>query len=136
MAKTPSVPGDSAGQRAKDIALDIAGTADPTGAVDIAHAADYLKRGRYVDAALTAAGVVPLVGDAAKVLKYGKMARNLPGAGHVTNHIDGQIDKGVQRAQEQGAAMVSPGGLAGWRAKRELAATAPTTSGPKRGRTM
>jgi hypothetical protein len=132
MAKTPSTPSSSMGERATDMALDVAGTADPTGVVDIAHAADLARRGRYVDAGLTALGVVPLVGDAAKLLKYGKMARNIPGAGHVVDKIDGKIDGQVQNMAQSGGGLVTPGGLAGWRAGRELAAAGPTTAPPTR----
>ena len=52
---------------------DVVGVFDPTGVVDLVHAATYLARGRPGDAALTAAGALPF-GDAGKLAKAGRKA--------------------------------------------------------------
>lgn len=118
----------STGDKATEVALDVAGTVDPTGIVDTAHAAKLASEGRYTDAAITAAGVVPGVGDAAKIAKY---ARMVPGSDKVADRIDGHVDKGIKQAQEHGHSLVKPGGVAGWRAQREAkAAVAASAGGP------
>jgi hypothetical protein len=55
-------------------ALDIVGTVDPTGLADGANAVWYLAEGDKVNAAISAAGMIPYVGDAAKAGKYGAKA--------------------------------------------------------------
>lgn len=45
---------------------------DPTGLVDLSNAGLYAARGKWDDAALTAAGIVPYAGDAAKLAKLRK----------------------------------------------------------------
>tara|TARA_Y100000588_G_scaffold131606_1_gene144279 strand:- start:1650 stop:2060 length:411 start_codon:yes stop_codon:yes gene_type:complete len=114
------------GYQATEVALDVTGTIDPTGIVDTAHAAKLTSEGRYTDAAITAAGVVPGVGDAAKIAKY---ARMIPGSDKVTDQIDGHVDKGIKQAQEQAHGLVKPGGVAGWRAQREARASIAAEAG-------
>jgi len=59
-----------------EFALDVVGTFDPTGVADSANTANLTAQGRYGDAALTAAGVVPVLGDVAgKGKKYFRRAR-------------------------------------------------------------
>jgi hypothetical protein len=55
-------------------ALDVLGTFDPTPLSDGINAAWYLAEGDKVNAAISAAGMIPYVGDAAKVGKYGAKA--------------------------------------------------------------
>jgi hypothetical protein len=50
--------------------LDIVGFVDPFGIADGVNAVIHLARGNYVDAAISAAGMIPYVGDAAKAAKY------------------------------------------------------------------
>ncbi len=47
----------------RDTGLDIAGTIDPSGAVDLGNSIRLWNQGRWLDSVLTAAGVVPVVGD-------------------------------------------------------------------------
>ena len=56
---------DKYGEPALDLGMDVVGTFDPTGTVDSANATRLAATGRYGDAALTAAGVVPIWGDIA-----------------------------------------------------------------------
>lgn len=56
------------------LALDLAGIIDPTGVTDVSSGAISLARGRFLDAGISAASLVPYVGDAAK---FGKMPRYL-----------------------------------------------------------
>tara|TARA_Y100000588_G_scaffold131606_1_gene144280 strand:- start:2120 stop:2566 length:447 start_codon:yes stop_codon:yes gene_type:complete len=117
------------GDRATEMALDAAGTADPTGIVDIAHAAKLASQGRFTDAALTAVGVIPYIGDTAKLAKYAKYAKhaktvrkvsNAPGLSGIKDSIDGRIGQGIQNAQAKVESAL-PGGatnaLAMWRAQ-------------------
>ena len=55
-----------------DLAMDIAGIADPTGVVDAANAIRYAARGDYVGAGISALGMVPYVGDLAKGARIAK----------------------------------------------------------------
>jgi RHS repeat-associated protein len=55
-----------AGVDAGQLALDVAGVADPTGIADGMNASIHLARGNYADAAISGAGLVPLIGDVAK----------------------------------------------------------------------
>ena len=57
-------------EEALELSLDIAGTIDPTGVVDATHAAILVSKGDNVGAGLVAAGVVPYVGDLAKIAKW------------------------------------------------------------------
>ena len=64
---------DSSGMSADEkriIALDLAGVVDPTGVADVTSALLSLKTGDVVGALLSAVGVVPLLGDSAKLLKH------------------------------------------------------------------
>jgi len=119
------------GDRAGEMALDVAGTVDPTGIVDVTHAAKLASEGRYTDAAITAAGVIPVAGDALKTIKYARMA---PGADGVVDKIDGKIAGGMAHAQEHGHGLIQPGGIAGWRATKAAKAEAsgPAQTGPSR----
>jgi hypothetical protein len=54
--------------------LDVVGVIDPTGIADGINAGWYLAEGDGVNAALSAAGMIPYVGDLAKVGKYGVKA--------------------------------------------------------------
>jgi hypothetical protein len=55
--------------------LDLVGTVDPTGIADGISAIISLGQGRLVDAALSAAGVLPYIGDVAKVAKVPRYAK-------------------------------------------------------------
>ncbi|MEM6903739.1 MAG: hypothetical protein AAF556_10930 [Pseudomonadota bacterium] len=108
--------------RGVELALDAAGTADPTGVVDVIHSAKLLKEGRVVDAALTGIGVVPYIGDLGKVLKR---MRKAPGADQVTDAVDDVVHAGTDK-------LLRKGGVAGWRQDRDQkAAAARTTVGPE-----
>jgi YD repeat-containing protein len=54
--------------------LDIVGVFDPTPFTDATNALLYLVRGKYTDAAITFAGVIPGMGDTAKMAKWATVA--------------------------------------------------------------
>ena len=56
-------------------ALDIAGVFDPTGVADAANASLQLSEGKYGEAFVSALGLIPYVGDVAKVTRVGKDLR-------------------------------------------------------------
>lgn len=76
--------------------LDIAGIFDPTGAADIAAASIEAKNGNYFSAALSGIGVIPLLGDTAKL---GKIPKHLK---TINKAIDGikAGRKGVDKADD------------------------------------
>jgi len=53
-------------------AVDIVGIADPTGISDAANSIVYAGRGKWKDAAISAVGVIPYVGDIAKISRLSK----------------------------------------------------------------
>lgn len=55
-----------------DLAWDVAGTVDPTGVVDLANAARYAAKGQWGDAAISALGAIPYVGDLGKAGRVAK----------------------------------------------------------------
>jgi RHS repeat-associated protein len=55
-------------------ALDVAGIADPTGVADVTNAAIYASEGDWSNVGISMLGIIPYVGDSAKVLKYGAKA--------------------------------------------------------------
>jgi len=57
-----------------DLAWDVAGTVDPTGAVDLANAVRYAAKGKWADAGISALGAIPYVGDLAKASRVTKAA--------------------------------------------------------------
>jgi len=59
--------------RAQDV-VDVIGVIDPTGVADAANALGYAARGKWGDAAVSALGVIPYVGDAGKIVKWGARA--------------------------------------------------------------
>ena len=59
-----SVDGDELLYDAADVATDIAGIFDPTGAIDVAHGLTYLKREEYLMAVCSFISAVPYIGDA------------------------------------------------------------------------
>ena len=91
--------------------LDALGTVDPTGIVDGVHAISLAARGRWTDAALTGAGVIPYIGDTAKLAKYAKYAKNakgmtnLPGVHGMKEGLDGAINDGLEKAKANGGLM-------------------------------
>ncbi|NUQ82359.1 MAG: hypothetical protein HUU10_12175 [Bacteroidetes bacterium] len=52
--------------------LDVAGIADPTGAVDLGNAVIYAGRGKWSEAGIRLLGIIPYVGDLAKAGKLTK----------------------------------------------------------------
>lgn len=77
------------------IALDIVGIVDPTGIADLSNAGISIVRGNFLDAAISAAGVVPILGDAAKLGKLGSWAQTL------ANAVDlAKVDAGFRSAVE------------------------------------
>lgn len=64
-----------------DMAWDAAGTVDPTGVVDLVNAGRYALKGRFGDAAISLAGVIPYAGDLAKLGRAGKAVGKAVGAG-------------------------------------------------------
>lgn len=79
------------------IGLDIVGIVDPTGIADLSNAAISVGRGNWLDAAISVAGVLPLVGDAAKLGKLGGWAQTL------SNAVDlAKVDAGFRAAVEPG----------------------------------
>ncbi|MBY0588600.1 hypothetical protein K2X85_15605 [bacterium] len=72
-AHRPERAGSGYGTTGMDASLDALGTADPTGLVDGYHAVTYAVRGEWGNAGLTAVGVIPIVGDAFKLAKYGRL---------------------------------------------------------------
>jgi RHS repeat-associated protein len=70
------------------LALDAAGTVDPTGIADGANAAISAGRGNWSDAGVSLLAVIPGVGDAAKAVKYGDEAAGVLKA---FNHVDGAV---------------------------------------------
>ncbi|SZD74365.1 Cell wall-associated polypeptide CWBP200 [Candidatus Ornithobacterium hominis] len=77
-------------------ALDIVGIVDPTGVADIAAATLEAEQGNWGSAILSAAGVVPIVGDIGKVGKVGKHLKTIEKA------IDGAKAKNLAEAAEKG----------------------------------
>ncbi len=71
------------------IVLDAVGTADPTPITDTGHAIWYAAEGEYGNAALTAAGVIPLYGDSFKALKYTKYSDEIADLINITGKLDG-----------------------------------------------
>jgi RHS repeat-associated protein len=63
---------DKRNEELEDIGLDLLGTIDPTGIVDVGHAAMYFAKGQITDGLLTMLGVIPILGDAAKLGRAGK----------------------------------------------------------------
>lgn len=59
--------------KAQDI-VSLVGVVDPTGIADVANALVYGARGKFGDAAISLAGVVPVAGDSLKLLKFGRGA--------------------------------------------------------------
>ena len=57
------------------VALDAGGTVEPTPFCDLANAAISVCRGNFFDAGCSLAGVIPIIGDTAKVAKYGNKVR-------------------------------------------------------------
>jgi hypothetical protein len=57
--------------------LDVIGTFDPTPISDGINAGIYAGQGDYVNAGISAAGMIPYFGDAGKVAKYGNKAMHL-----------------------------------------------------------
>ncbi len=60
------------GEELLSAALDIAGVFDPSGACDALNASLYAKKGKWWDAGVSMAGVIPFVGDVAKAGRIGK----------------------------------------------------------------
>lgn len=60
------------GETVLSAALDIVGIFDPTGVADAINAGIQAKNGEYMDAAVSVIGLVPYVGDAAKIFKVKK----------------------------------------------------------------
>jgi RHS repeat-associated protein len=87
---------------AGDAFLDVAGTIDPTGAVDLVHGATYAARGDLLNAGISAASIVPF-GDAAKLtrtaLRHGDEALDLAeGIAHSGDEVvDGFLRSGEER---------------------------------------
>jgi len=77
------------------IGLDIVGIVDPTGIADLSNAAISVARGNFLDAAISVAGVLPLVGDAAKLGKLGGWAQTLAKAVDLA-----KVDAGFRKAVE------------------------------------
>lgn len=80
-------------KRLKDIATevvhigwDIAGIFDPTPIADTTHAVALLFSGRWLDAALTAAGAFPGIGDLAKAGKFPKWLKTIENAVVLVDH--------------------------------------------------
>lgn len=82
--------------------LDVAGIADPTGAADLLNAAIYTGRGQWANAGISALGIIPYIGDAAKTTRLGKKAvgltyelihRGAKGAdGGISRHVIERLD--------------------------------------------
>src|SRR5690606_16112813 len=57
--------------------LDVAGIADPTGIADLTNAVIYVARGQLGNAAISAMGILPYVGDLGKAKRLGKKANDI-----------------------------------------------------------
>ncbi|MFL6077091.1 MAG: polymorphic toxin-type HINT domain-containing protein [Mycobacteriales bacterium] len=76
-------------------ALDVAGMIPVVGAVaDVANGAWYAAEGDYLDAGLSFAGAIPVIGDAALSSKYA-----IKGAKYATEAVEG-VDEAVQGAKD------------------------------------
>lgn len=71
------------------MALDLTGIVDPTPISDGTNAVISLFRGDFMGAAISAAGIVPVVGDAAKLGKLGKWAENIANAADLARRDPG-----------------------------------------------
>jgi DNA/RNA non-specific endonuclease len=79
--------------------LDVAGMVPVIGEpVDLANAGWYAAEGKWADAALSAAAIIPLAGNAATAAKWGKRAVNAADAGadiaKTVRHADDVVDAG------------------------------------------
>ncbi len=71
------VPPSHTVAKVASVALDIAGIPDPSGVADVFSAGLQLATGEFVGAALTLPGLLPIVGDSAKMLKVGMWVRTI-----------------------------------------------------------
>lgn len=78
--------------------LDAVGVVDPTGVADGLNALVYVGRGQYGNAAISAAGIIPIIGDLGKAGKYGAKVVN------VTSKA-----RSVEKALETGEKFVGKG---------------------------
>ncbi len=94
--------GDVAGHvsDAGHLTLDIIGTAEPTGLVDGVHSLWYAAEGDYVSAGLTAAGILPYIGDTFKAGKYLKYGDDVADLVKATGKIDGSAKEIVTVLKE------------------------------------
>lgn len=91
-AATPSPPPPDGAGMILDLgqmALDLTGIVDPTPISDGTNAVISLFRGDFAGAAISAAGIVPVVGDAAKLGKLGKWAENVANAADLARRDPG-----------------------------------------------
>ena len=79
-------------------ALDVIGVVDPFGVADGANALWYLTEGDTANAVISAAGMIPVIGDAAKVGKYGYKGYKAVKAGEEAVDAASSI-KGGQRLE-------------------------------------
>lgn len=90
--------------------VSMVGVVDPTGLADGANALAYAGRGKFKDAAISAMGMIPYLGDAAKLTKLGKGAK-LGARGAKLAKAEKQAAKLGKARQVQRAAAGGGGGL-------------------------
>jgi hypothetical protein len=81
--------------RAQDV-VDIVGIIDPTGVADAANAIGYAARGKWGAAAVSALGVVPYLGDSAKIAKYGARAAEVAKVAGKAGKAEGRLAKAAK----------------------------------------
>jgi hypothetical protein len=100
--------------KAQDV-VSLIGVVDPTGIADVANALVYGARGKFGDAAISLAGVVPLAGDSLKLTKFargtavaakeGKAVARTAHVGAAAAKADVKVVGNARRAARQGSSV-------------------------------
>ena len=123
--------------RAQDV-VDIIGIIDPTGVADAANALGYAARGKWGAAAVSALGVIPYVGDAGKIAKWGVRAAKVAkvaGKAAKVGKAEGRLAKAAKALarESKGFSRASKGVGRGAVHGAERAAVRGAESGAERG---
>ncbi|MEE1944585.1 hypothetical protein VRU48_05665 [Pedobacter sp. KR3-3] len=86
--------------------LDVVGIFDPTGIADGVNASISAKKGDWLDAGISALGVIPLAGDLAKVGKIKKDVKIIEGAIDAVK-TEAKVEKSVAKTVEAGSQKLS-----------------------------
>jgi hypothetical protein len=71
--------------------LDLVGTLDPTPISDGLSASIYAQKGQYVDALVSSAGIIPVIGDVGKVARVERHFSNVRSAIRALNRSKGSV---------------------------------------------